>query len=173
MSHALKATLLIGALLTPLSNVYANGYVGLDGTSIAVENALDDELNPVGMRLRLGMRISELMDVELHLGGGSDAETPAFESFGTTYAGAYLKGYLPFAQRSSLFALAGMSGIGYSQEVGGRTFTDTQSGFSYGFGMETQINDRLDLSADYMRYSNNGPEFSELSAISFGIKYYF
>jgi opacity protein-like surface antigen len=173
MSKSLKAVLLAGVFLAPFNNVYAEAYVGLDGASIAVKNQLDGELNPHGMRLRLGVRLSDLLDMEVHLGGGTDADTPAFESFSATYAGAYLKAFLPFGQRSFLFGMAGLSGINYTQEVNGRTFTDSQSGFSYGFGMETQITDRLDLSADYMRYSNNGAEFSELSAISFGVKYYF
>lgn len=173
MSPNLKAALLAWLVFTPVSSALAGAYVGLDAASIAVENELDDELNPHGVRLRLGMRVSDLLDMELHLGGGTDSDTPAFESFGATYGGAYLKAYLPFAQRSSLFGLMGVSGISYSQTVSGRTFTDTQSGFSYGFGMETQLTEQLDLSADYMRYSNNGTEFSELSTISFGIKYYF
>jgi outer membrane immunogenic protein len=173
MSLTIKVALLAGAFLAPLFNAHADSYIGLDGASITVENPLDDELNPHGMRLRLGIRLSDLLDMEMHLGGGTDSDTPAFESFSATYAGAYLKAYLPFGQRSSLFGLAGVSGVSYSQDVNGRTFTDSQSGFSYGFGMETQITDRLDLSADYMLYSNNGTQFSELSAISFGIKYYF
>ena len=173
MSSTLKAALLASIVFAPISSAFADAYVGLDAASIAVENPLDDELNPHGIRLRLGMRISDLLDMELHLGGGTDSETPAFESFGATYGGAYLKAYLPFAQRSSLFGLVGVSGVSYSQTVSGRTFTYTQSGFSYGFGMETQITEQLDLSADYMRYSNDGAEFSELSTISFGIKYYF
>ncbi|MFT6876790.1 MAG: outer membrane immunogenic protein [Granulosicoccus sp.] len=173
MSLTIKGVLLAGAFLVPLPNAHADSYIGVDGASISVENQLDNELNPHGMRLRLGMRLSDLLDMELHLGGGTDSSTPAFESFSATYVGAYLKVYSPFGQRSSLFGLAGVSGISYSQEVNGRTFTDSQSGFSYGFGMETQISDRLDLSADFMRYSNNGSEFSELSAISFGVKYYF
>lgn len=173
MSILLKIALLATAFVVPLSGAQADAYIGLDGASIAVENPLDNELNPHAMRLRLGMLINELLDMELHLGGGTDTDTPAFESFSATYTGAYLKAYLPFGQRSSLFGLAGVAGISYSQEVNGRTYTDTQSGFSYGFGMETQLTDSLDLSADYMLYSNNGTEFSELSAISFGLKYYF
>ena len=157
----------------PLGTTNANGYVGLDGASIGVENQLNDELNPHGMRLRLGMRLSDLLDFELHLGGGTDNATAVFNSFSAAYLGAYLKGYLPLGQRSAAFALAGVSGISYSQEIDDRYFTDTQSGLSFGFGLETQLTDRLDLSADYMLYSNDGSQFSELSAMSFGIKYYF
>lgn len=173
MLKAIKATLLAVVILGPVADANPSVYVGLDGASISVENQLDDELNPRGIRLRLGMQLSDLLDIEMHLGGGTDSETPAFESFSATYGGAYLKAYLPVGQRTALFGLAGVSGINYSQEVSGRTFIDTQSGFSYGFGMETQLTNRLDLSADYIRYSNNGSEFSELSAISFGIKYFF
>ena len=168
-----KIALLAGVLLIPFGNAQANGYIGLDGASIGVENQLNDELNPHGMRLRLGMQISDMLDFELHVGGGTDTETTAFTSFSAAYMGAYLKAYLPVGRRSAMFGLVGLSGISYSQEIDNRYFTDSQSGMSFGFGMETQITDRLDLSADYMLYSNDGTQFSELSAVSFGVKYYF
>lgn len=151
----------------------ADTYIGLDGASMAVESSQNDELNPIGMRLRLGVRLNELFDIEVHLGGGTDSETSSFDSFSTTYAGAYLKGYLPFGHKSAVFALAGLSGLTHSQEINGRSFTDSQSGFSYGLGMETQLSDRLDLTADFMSYNNDGAEFSDATAVSLGLKWYF
>lgn len=172
--NKLVALLLVGSLAVS-SSMYAKAdtYIGLDGAAMAVQSTDNEELHPIGMRVRMGVRLNELFDIEAHLGGGTDSENSAFDSFSTTYAGAYLKGYLPFGHRSAVFALAGLSGITHSQDINGRSFTDSQSGFSYGFGMETQLTDRLDLSADFMRYNNDGTEFSDFTAVSLGVKWYF
>jgi len=140
----------------------ANSYIGLDGASVNVENELDD-----------GIQLNEFLDFETHLGGGIDRQTDSFDTFSATYAGAYLKAYLPVGRRTSVFGLAGVSGVRFSQRLDGRSFNASQSGFSYGFGLETRISRRLDLSADFLRYTNEGAEFSELSAVSLGIKWYF
>lgn len=166
-------TIMAASLLSLPLLVHANGYVGLDGSSVSVDNDLDDDLNPRGMRVRLGVRISEVFDIEAHLGGGSDSRTSAFDTFSTTYAGAYLKGYLPLGRQSALFGLAGVSGVEHTQTLNGRDFSDSQGGFSYGFGLETQLTQRLDLSADYMRYTSDEGPFSEVSAVNLGIKWYF
>jgi opacity protein-like surface antigen len=149
------------------------GYIGLDGSSLAIENSLDNDLNPRGMRLRLGMPIAPMIDVELHVGGGSDSETKAADKFTAMYVGAFLKGYLPIGQRSALFALAGFTGVDLSQRINGQEFSDARSGFSYGFGLETEISQRLDLSADYVSYVRDDGPFAEVSAVNLGIKFYF
>ncbi len=167
---ALMSVLLSAGLF---SQVQAGGYIGLDGSSLNIENTLDDELNPGGLRLRLGMPVAPMFDVELHLGGGSESETPAADRFQASYMGAFVKGYLPVGRRSALFGLAGYSAVDFTQTFDGRDFTDERSGFSYGFGLETEISRRLDLSADYVRYVRDEGPFSELSSINLGIKLYF
>lgn len=169
-TKAIASTLLLGLAAT---SVQAGGYIGIDSSAVSVNSQSQEELNPHGLRLRLGLRISEVFDLEAHLGGGTDRQTASFDEFGTSYAGAYLKAYLPIGQRSALFGLAGLAGIEYSQRINRQDFTDSQSGFSYGFGLETQLTDRLDLSADYILYSNAEGPYSELSAVNFGIKWYF
>jgi len=151
----------------------AGGYIGLDGSSLNIENSLDDELNPGGLRLRLGMPIAPLVDIELHLGGGHESRTTAADSFSAVYTGAFLKGYLPVGRRSAFYALAGVSAVDYTQTFDGRDFSDERSGFSYGFGLETEISRRMDLSADYVRYVRDDGPFSELSSVNLGIKLYF
>jgi len=155
------------------ASVHAGGYIGLDGTSIALDNRLDDDLNPRGARLRLGMRLDDFFDAEIHLGRGTDRHTTAFDDFSTGYIGAFLKAYLPVGQRSALFGLAGLSGVEITQNINNSEFSDTRSGFSYGFGLETELSPRLDLSADYVRYIGGDGEFSEISAVSLGVKWYF
>ncbi len=164
-------TLILSAGL--YSQAQAGGYIGLDGSSLDIENTLDDELNPGGIRLRLGMPVAPMFDVELHIGGGSESETLVADRFTASYMGAFLKGYLPVGRRSALFALAGFSAVDFTQTFDGRDFSDERSGFSYGFGLETEISQRLDLSADYVRYVRNDGPFSELSSVNLGIKLYF
>lgn len=155
------------------SPAVAGGYIGLDGSSLDIQNTLDEELNPGGVRLRLGMPVAPMVDVELHLGGGSESDTTAADRLTAVYVGAFLKGYLPVGQRSALYALAGFSAVDYTQTLDRRDFSDERSGFSYGFGLETEISRRMDLSADYVRYVNDDGPFSELSSVNLGIKLYF
>lgn len=165
------AVFLLSAVLSVPA--HAGGYIGLDGTSLALDNQLDDDLNPRGARLRLGMRLNDLFDFEVHLGGGIDRQTTLFDNFSAGYAGAFLKAYLPVGQRSALFGLVGASGVEITQNINGREFSASRSGFSYGFGLETELSERLDLSADFVRYIGGDGEFSEVSGISLGIKWYF
>lgn len=171
-SRVVLAAALLSALLCS-NRAVANGYIGLDGSSMGIDNSLDEDLNPRGIRLRLGLPISHLLDAELHFGGGQDSQTLIADKVSTSYMGAFLKGYLPVGRRSALFALAGFSSVDFEQTINGRGFTDERSGFSYGFGLETEISRRMDLSADYVRYVRDEGALSELSAVSLGIKLYF
>jgi hypothetical protein len=173
LTHTLFAAALSLGLWTYTGSAHAGGYVGLDGSSLAIENSLDDELNPRGMRLRLGMPVASMFDIELHLGGGRDSETLVADRFTAVYAGAFLKGYLPVGARSALFGLAGFTSVDLTQDIDGREFSDDRGSFSYGFGLETEISERMDLSADYMNYVRNDGPFSEITAINLGIKLYF
>lgn len=162
--------LLISGIWT---QAHASSYIGIDGSSVTVDNTVDDDINPRGLRFRLGTRIDRMFDIEAHFGGAVDDTTTAFEEFGASYAGVYLKGYLPVGKRSALFALVGGSAVEITQTVGGGEFSDDRKGFSYGFGLETQLSTHLDLSADFMRYSLDDDEFSGVSAINLGLKWYF
>jgi len=168
-----KTTAALLMLALPVLPVHAGGYIGIDRSSVTVEDESGDEIEPDGLRFRIGMRISEFFDLEAQFGRVDDSSTTAFDDFETTYMGAYLKGYLPVGRQSALFALAGVSGVEYTQDIAGQEFSDDQSGFSYGIGLETKLTQSLDLSADYMRYNTDEGLYPEASAINFGIKWYF
>lgn len=172
-SHHQMALLLLALSAGACPVAQASGYIGLDGSSLDIQNTLDDELNPGGVRLRLGMPVAHLVDVELHLGGGSESQTTAADRLTAVYMGAFLKGYLPVGRRSAFYGLAGFSAVEYTQTLDAREFFDERSGFSYGFGLETEISSRMDLSADYVRYVNDDGPFSELSSVNLGVKLYF
>lgn len=152
---------------------YADSYITIEGTSVVVEENLNGELNPLGLRFRMGMPVGRNLDIEAHIGFGVDNSNSAFDEFDTTYGGLYLKGYLPIGFNSAFYALGGVSGVSLSQTVNNSEFTDERFGFSYGAGLETKISQRADLTADYMRYIRDDGLFKDISAVSFGIKLYY
>lgn len=152
---------------------FGEGYIGLDGTSLSIDSSSDDDFNPRGVRLRLGTPIDDVFDVEFHFGGGRDSVTPAADRFSATYLGAFLKGHLPLGDRSAVYGLAGFSGVGISQRIGGNEFSDSRGGFSFGFGLETRLSNRIDLTGDFVRYVGGEGEFAAVSAVNLGIKLYF
>ena len=159
--------------LTAATTASASSYITIDGTSVTVQDNLDGELNPMGLRFRLGMPVSENLDIEAHFGFGADTRDSAYDSFGATYAGAYLKGYVPIGFNSAFYALGGYSAVTLTQTVNGADFSDERYGFSYGAGLETKISKRADLTADYMRYVRDDGLFKDISAVSLGLKFYF
>ncbi len=151
----------------------ANSYITVEGTSVTVQDNLDGELNPMGLRFRLGAPIGENLDIEGHFGFAGDSRESAYDEFGTSYAGVYVKGYVPIGFNSAFYALGGYSMVALSQTINGSEFSDERHGFSYGAGLETQISERIDLTADYMRYVRDEGLFEDISAVSFGLKFYF
>lgn len=165
--------LLAGACPLVPAPASAGGYIALDGSSVTLGESFDDELNPRGGRLRLGLRLSNVFDVEVQAGLSSDRDTAPFESFDVAWGGAYLKGHLPVGERSALFALAGLAGVEITQSIGEGEFSDGRGGFSFGAGLETGLSERLDVSADWMRYVDEEGAFASVDAVSLGLKLYF
>lgn len=169
----LAGPLLAFGVSAAVSTAQANSYLGLDYTTLNIEDSINSELNPKGLRLRLGFRFSDTFDIEIQAGSTEDDDTRVFQELSVTYAGAYLKGYLPFGQRSAFYAMGGMAAMTVDQDVGGRKISNRESDYSYGFGLETQLTRQLDLSADYMRYTSDIATFSDISTVNIGLKWYF
>jgi len=150
-----------------------HGYIGIEGTSLSVDENLDGDLNPKGIRFKLGVPLANNFDIEAQFGYSADTSTRSFEDLSVRYAGAYLKGYLPLGFNSALYGLVGYSNVELTQTVSGNEFTDERFGFSYGAGLETRLSERLDLTADFMRYVQDEGLFKDISAVSLGLKLYF
>jgi len=151
-------------------------YFSLERTALSIGSSNGSqagEIDPIGVRLKIGAGISHGFDLEAQFGMASDEPDRQFDEFEASYAGVYLKGYLPVGFRSAVFGLGGFSWMDLTEVVNGRELTDERSGFSYGFGLETQISKNIDLSADYMRYSQEEGLYDEVSAVNFGVKIYF
>lgn len=151
----------------------ASAYVTVEGTSLTVEDNLDGELNPMGLRFRLGTPIGRNLDMEAHLGFGMDDRGDTYDEFSSGLAGIFLKGYIPIGFNSAFYALGGYSAMTLTQTVNGQEFEDERRGLSYGAGFETKISNRVDLTADYVRYVQDEGLFEDISAVSLGLKFYF
>ncbi len=169
--------LLVAAFLTFSTTAAANGFLAIEGSAITLvngnESGRSDELTPGGLRFRLGTPIGRLLDLEGHLGFSFDDDNDKFDDISATYYGAYLKAYLPIGHSSALFALSGLTNVNLDQSVGTSELSDNRVGVSFGFGLETQLTENADLTADYMSYLRDEGLFEEISSFNFGIKLYF
>lgn len=171
MKYSLMAGLLGLAMVS--SAAQAETYVAIEGSKMSVGNNLSNSLEPSGLRFKLGGRVSDFFDVEAHFGTTSEDSHPQFDEFATSFFGGYVKGFVPVGSRSAVFGLAGFSRVKHTQTISGNDFSDARNGFSWGVGMETQITDRLDLTADYVSYLSDEGLFEDVSAVNFGLKLYF
>lgn len=168
---------LITALLTSFATtaVSASSYVTIEGTSVSIEDSLDSDLNPLGLRLRMGMPVGDNLDIEGHFGFTRDTGDIDDDDneFGTKYGGVFLKGYVPIGFNSAFYALVGSSIVSITETVNGIDVQDERVGFAYGAGFETKISERADLTADFVSYVRDEGLFESVSAVSFGLKFYF
>lgn len=151
----------------------ASSYITVEGTSVTVEDNLDGDINPMGLRFRFGTPIGKNLDMEAHLGFGMDDRNSNYEEFSSAVAGVFLKAYIPIGFNSAFYGLAGYSAMTITQTVNGQDFEDERRGLSYGAGFETKISGRVDLTADYVRYVKDEGLYEDISAVSLGLKFYF
>ena len=177
-ARAVAPAALVAALLLVPAGGAGAAYFGLDGSAMTLGDGGgavvdEDDPDPRGGRLRLGARLGDRLDVELHAGRSSAEDGATFERLRVGWIGAYLKAYLPVGSRSALYALGGVAGARVGRELGGREIEDERGGLSYGAGLETELTERIDLSADWVRYLDDEGGLGEVDAVSIGLKLYF
>jgi len=150
-------------------------YFSIEGTALSVGSSSQSEaqFEPVGVRLKVGTGLSRSFDLEAQIAASSDDSTGSLDQFDASQAGVFLKGYLPLGFRSSLYAIGGYNWTKFTAYSGGQEFVDRQSGFAYGFGVETRLSKNIDLSADFMNFSLDEAEYDDVSSINVGVKVYF
>jgi len=192
--HNIGLTILPGFLALCLSvmlpaTAVAGGYIGLDGSFIGIQKADSansrEEINPMGLRARVGLPLSHSLDLEAHLGFGHHEAADGSDELETGFVGLYVKAYVPIGQRSALYGLAGASSVEITRFLddrggsasGARSnavgVSEDRNGFSFGVGLETQLTQRLDLTADWMRYASEEDRFEGVTAVNVGLKLYF
>ncbi len=171
----LSTVMLLPVLLLGIAlSVNAETYFSIDGSKLNLQTeGSDEDISPGGIRFRIGSQISPRIDVEGHLGFSFEDETDDFDSLSATYFSGFLKGYIPLGRASALYGLVGWSAISLTQELANTEFTEDRGGFSWGFGMETQLTKNADLTGDFVNYIASDGAFENISAVNVGIKLYF
>ncbi len=148
-------------------------YIGLDASMVTVENSIGETLEPENFRLRLGTSLTPLIDLEGHLGITVNSEEAFQASWDADFAAVFLKGYLPIGRHTALYGMGGFSGVSLLEVVGVQEFTDDRYGFAFGAGIEIVLGPSVDLSLDYVNYLQDKGLLSSVSAVSFGLKFYY
>ncbi len=173
LSYLAPLIMLVASASSQASDAQAGPYLGIDGSAFSLDGSSDDDLDPRGVRLRLGLPISRVFDVEAHFGFGTEDDIAAFDEIDVVFSSVFLKAHAPLGARTTAYAMAGLTALELTETIGRREFTDEDAGISFGFGLETVLSRRVDLSADYVFYSQDVGIFEDLSAISLGLKLYF
>jgi opacity protein-like surface antigen len=151
-------------------------YLGLDYSQRSYENSNSNASSATipGIRLRAGTEINPNLAVEAHfvLGAGDDTgtiggNTPYTIESPVTYA-AFLRPQVKL-DSLTLYALGGYSYVEfqYSTPLVTGNPTDPVKDFSFGAGLQFDINKQIGLNLDYIQYVQG------LSAVSGGLLYHF
>ncbi len=150
-----------------------SGYIGIDSSRLIVENPIGADIEPDNLRLRLGGRVGQGVDLEAQLGLTFNSDEAYQADWAVDFASLFLKGYLPLGRYLALYGMVGGSGVSITESIDRRDFTEERYGFSYGMGIETVLTDRIDISLDYVKYLHDDLDYEEVSAVSFGLKFYY
>ena len=141
-----------------------NSYAEIGGTYLgggyhlgAYDEAGFPTLNPNGIKIKAGKFIADNVAIEGHLlfGAGSDS---------TTYLGidvdlklkqaisVFVKADMPISPTANFYGLLGFTKGKLEASALGTTFSDDDSGLSYGIGAETQLGNDMYISGEYIFY---------------------
>ena len=180
LAASLSVVALLSSIATPTLADHKNQtYFSVERTALFVDSGVSADTidsRPLGVRLKLGTRLSRWFDIEGQVGAGRDSSASQFSEVDARFAGVYLKGHLPIGFRTSIFGLGGASWVGLSEGFGDNEFSDINDnlmGFSFGVGIETQLSKRIDLTADFISYGQQNDLFDGITSLNFGVKLYF
>lgn len=146
-------------------------YVGLQAAQLMYDESGIDEVSPTVLIGRFGHHYSRFMSLEGRVGFG--IEDDSVTESGTKISleiehlvGLYGVGHLPFGRIGALYALAGVSDIGLKASAGQLSDHKSDSGFSYGLGLELNLGRRASLTVEYTSYLNTSDY--DITAVSAG-----
>lgn len=173
----LRVTAATIALLAPAA-AFANGYTGLQLSRIDyTEDWVDATANPTALVLRGGNRFSQRFSMEGRIGFGIADDTVSVGGTDVTFEADRLlsilaKGHMPFGEgNSGAYAAVGYTDAKASISYPGYSGSMSESGMSYGFGVEVDVSRGAGLSLEWMSYldgSSDGVGY-ELSTVSLGM----
>jgi len=149
MAGAMSAPVLADPLM------YAGGGLGM--AELGDDN---DVTMPYG---RFGMYINENFSGEARVGFGLDDDGVELDSM----LGAYVRGGLPLSEVFFPYAIVGLTRIDYSYDNGPFDESGDEMGISMGFGADFNINERMEINAEYISYVDD--DDAELDSLGVGL----
>ena len=161
----------------PLSQ--GNSYFGGTFTQLTYdEDFVADDAEPTALIGRLGHFMADNIALEGRLGTGLNEDTvrvpdgtggsvPVDVELDSLF-GFYLVGHLPLGHAGSLYGLAGYTSAKAKASVDGYTFTESDSGLSWGIGGEFYATPTLAINAEYTQYLDETGY--DLSALGLGLR---
>lgn len=152
-------------------------YAGLNYSllTLAAPEELED-LEPTALVGKMGYFLVDQIAVEGRLGLGATDDTvndygvPVDMEVDRMY-GVYLVGHLPLGDQATLYALVGHSNFKATFSAEGESIPESESGFSYGFGVDLYPSEQFGVNLEYTQYLDE-TDF-DLSAVSLGVKLHF
>jgi hypothetical protein len=157
-------------------NFYWGAMVGVSEFSYEnnVINPLNEDINPTSITGRLGFEFGKFLSVEGRLmASGSDSFTNGY-SFEVSYLGNLsAKLNIPFGdvRRVNVYALAGYSSWKWTATQGNSTWHDTDSGASYGIGVDLFADGINGINFEVIRYLDSSISGSDYTLDTASIGY--
>lgn len=174
----MKKRLALAAATLALMPFLANSAPLQQGTSYAgVNYALlkfspDDvstDIEPTALVGRLGHFVLDQIAIEGRLGLGATDDSIHDNGNEVTVemdrlAGLYATGHVPLGEQASVYALVGYTQVKVSSSSAFGSVSDTDSGFTWGFGADIYASPQFAINAEYTRYlDETGYSFSTVS----------
>jgi outer membrane immunogenic protein len=125
------------------------GMLDVDGLS---------SVTPMAIKLETGKYLSDHVALEGHLAFGVGKSSISYPYGGDidfsvkNAVSIFLKGDLDINENANLYGLAGFTKGKFEMETVYYSETDSDSGFSYGVGVETKLENDFVISAEYVMY---------------------
>ena len=138
--------------------------------TLSEDGASDAE--PSALIGRVGTFVGNQLAVEGRFGVGFDDDTvDGVDVEIDRLVGVYGSGHIPMGGTSSLYAVLGYSDVKASFSGPDGSTTDSESGFSYGFGADIGITRAIALNVEFMRYIDRSDV--DVEALAVGLHYRF
>ncbi|MCP1727417.1 opacity protein-like surface antigen [Natronospira proteinivora] len=158
---------------------HGTSYGGVHFSQLAYdEDGVSNDANPTLLTGRLGHFFANQVAIEGRLGLGLSDDTVRIDDFGLAVDvdmeldrlfGVYAVGHFPLGQSASIYGLFGFTDAKATFSTNGFSDSDTDSGFSYGFGVDIYSSDQFGLNIEYTQYLDESGY--DLSALSLGVKF--
>lgn len=177
IAKTLSLSLVLAGLATPaLAIDQGEKYIGGGLSLITYDEDGFEEATPTALVGRLGYGIVDNIAIEGRFGFGLTDDS--VNVLGTDVdvdvdqvAGVYGIGHLPIADRFSLYGLAGFTYGEVSASALGLSVEGDETDFSYGFGGEFDLSEKLSGFVEWVRYFDDSNY--KVSGITSGVNYRF